>query len=169
MLLADGVHFGSLLFGYAFLWTVAPNWPPQSYLQPQLWAVALALAGAAALALGPRLAIRAIGRGHAAWPAIGLGLAGAFALAAAAATVMLDRPNPAGHAYDATLWLLAGHVGLHTFLSVVMLCYLMARVAKGYASPTRIGEARIVWLWADFTAATGLVALGAAWLPGVFG
>ena len=169
MLLADGVHFASLLFGYAFLWTVAPNWPPQSYLQPQLWAVALALAGAAALALGPRLAIRAIGRGHAAWPAIGLGLAGAFALAAAAATVMLDRPNPAGHAYDATLWLLAGHVGLHTFLSVVMLCYLMARVAKGYASPTRIGEARIVALWADFTAATGLVALGAAWLPGAVG
>ena len=25
LLLADGVHFGSLLFGYAFLWTVAPK------------------------------------------------------------------------------------------------------------------------------------------------
>jgi len=169
LLLADSVHFGSLLFGYAFLWTVAPNWPPQSYLQPQLWAVALALAGAAALTLGPRLAVRAIGRGHAAWPAIGLGITGALALAAASASVMLDRPNPAGHAYDATLWLLAGHVELHTFLSGVMLCYLMARVAKGYASPARVGEARIVALWADFTAATGLVALGAAWLPGAFG
>ena len=169
LLLADGVHFGSLLFGYAFLWTVAPNWPPQSYLQPQLWALALALAGALALTAGPRLAVRTIGRSRAAWPVLGLGLAGALALAAAAATVILDRPNPAGHAYDATLWLLAGHVGLHTFLSTVMLCYLAARVAKGYASPTRIGEARIVALWADFTAATGLVALGAAWLPGAFG
>ena len=169
LLLADSVHFGSLLFGYAFLWTVAPNWPPQSYLEPQLWAVALALAGALALTAGPRLAVHAIERSRAAWPAIGLGIIGTLALAAAAATVMLDQPNPAGHAYVATLWLLAGHVGLHTFLTTIMLCYLAARVAKGYVSPARVGEARIVSLWADFTAATGLVALGAAWLPGAFG
>lgn len=32
LLLADGVHFGALLFGYAFLWTIAPAWPPQSWL-----------------------------------------------------------------------------------------------------------------------------------------
>ncbi len=81
---------------------------------------------------------------------------------------MLDRPGPAGHAYDATLWLLAGHVGRHTILSAIMLCYLAARVAAGYASPSRIGEAGIVKLWADFTVATGLVALAAAWLPGAF-
>ena len=113
--------------------------------------------------------MHAIERSRAAWPAIGLGIIGTLALAAAAATVMLDQPNPAGHAYVATLWLLAGHVGLHTFLTTIMLCYLAARVAKGYVSPARVGEARIVSLWADFTAATGLVALGAAWLPGAFG
>jgi len=92
-----------------------------------------------------------------------------MALAGAAATVMLDRPDPAGHAYDATLWLLAGHVAFHAGLTVIMLGYLAARVAAGYASPARNGEARIVALWADFTAATGLVALAAAWLPGAFG
>ncbi|WRH61597.1 MAG: cbb3-type cytochrome c oxidase subunit I [Fuscovulum sp.] len=169
LLLADGVHFGSLLFGYAFLWTVAPNWPPPSYLQPGGWSVALALAGAVALVAGPRLAVRAIGQSRKSWPAIALGLVGAAALTAAAATVMLDRPNPAGHAYDATLWVLAGHVVFHAALTAIMLCYLAARVAAGYASPARIGEARIVSLWADFTAATGLVALGAAWMPGAFG
>ncbi len=169
LLLADGVHFGSLLFGYAFLWTVAPNWPPPSYLQPGGWSVALALAGAVALVAGPRLAVRAIGQSRKSWPAIALGLFGAAALTAAAATVMLDRPNPAGHAYDATLWVLAGHVVFHAALTAIMLCYLAARVAAGYASPARIGEARIVSLWADFTAATGLVALGAAWMPGAFG
>ncbi|MCZ8081135.1 MAG: cbb3-type cytochrome c oxidase subunit I [Rhodobacteraceae bacterium] len=169
LLLADGVHFGSLLFGYAFLWTVAPNWPPPSYLQPGGWSVALALAGAVALVAGPRLAVRAIGQSRKSWPAIALGLFGAAALTAAAATVMLDRPNPAGHAYDATLWVLAGHVVFHAALTAIMLCYLAARVAAGYASPARIGEARIVSLWADFTAATGLVALGAAWTPGAFG
>ena len=60
-------------------------------------------------------------------------------------------------------------MGLHTFLSAIMLCFLAARAAASYASPARIGEARIVALWADFTVATGLVALGAAWLPGAFG
>ncbi|MDB5661551.1 MAG: cytochrome ubiquinol oxidase subunit, partial [Cypionkella sp.] len=169
LLLADGVHFGSLLFGYAFLWTVAPNWPPHSYLEPSLWSVMLALVGAGALTLGPRLAVSQIKQGRAAWPAIGLGVLGAMALAAAAVTIMANRPNPAGHAYDATLWLLAGHVLLHTALTVIMLGYLIARVAAGYASAIRIGEARIVALWADFTAATGLVALAAAWLPGGFG
>ena len=34
LLLANSVLFGSLLFGYAFLWTVAPNWPPPLILQP---------------------------------------------------------------------------------------------------------------------------------------
>jgi cytochrome c oxidase subunit I+III len=169
LLLADGVHFGSLLFGYAFLWTVAPNWPPQSYLRPDPWGVSLALAGALALTAGTRLAVRAIGRSRTASPALGLGLAGALALTAAAATVMQDRPNPSGHAYDATLWLLAGHVAFHACLTAIMLGYLWVRVAAGYASPARIGEARIVALWAEFTAATGLVALAAAWLPGAFG
>jgi cytochrome c oxidase subunit I+III len=166
LLIADGVHFGSLLFGYAFLWTVAPNWPPPSYLQPDEWSIGLALAGAAALAAGPRLAIRWAGRWNTSLPAIALATVGAAALTAAAAGVVLDRPDPAGHAYDATLWLLAGHVGFHCGLTAIMLVFLAARVLRGYASPVRTGEARIVLLWADFTAATGLVALAAAWLPG---
>jgi cytochrome c oxidase subunit I+III len=167
LLLADGVHFGSLMFGYAFLWTVAPNWPPPSYLGPTLLPVILAIGGAAALAAGPRLAARAIGKGHRPAPGLILSLLGALALAAAAASVMLARTNPAGHAYDATLWLLAGHVAFHAALTLIMLGYLGLRRISGH--DLRVGEARIVSLWADFTAATGLVALGAAWLPGAFG
>jgi cytochrome c oxidase subunit I+III len=167
LLLADGVHFGSLMFGYAFLWTVAPNWPPPSYLGPTLLPVILAIGGAAALAAGPRLAARAIGNGHRPAPGLILSLLGALALAAAAASVMLARTDPAGHAYDATLWLLAGHVAFHAALTLIMLGYLGLRRISGH--DLRVGEARIVSLWADFTAATGLVALGAAWLPGAFG
>jgi cytochrome c oxidase subunit I+III len=165
--LADGVHFGALLFGYAFLWTVAPNWPPPSYLRPELWPVLLALGGATALAAGPRLAVRAIGRGQGTAPALLFSALGTLALAAAAASVMLARPTPAGHAYDATLWLLAGHTAFHAVLSLIMLGYLALRRVAGHR--LRIGEVRIVGLWADFTAATGLVALTAAWLPGAFG
>lgn len=167
LLVADGVHFGSLMFGYAFLWTVAPNWPPPSYLGPTLVPVLLALGGAAALAAGPRLAARAIGKGQRTTPALVLSLVGVLALAAAAASVMLARPDPASHAYDATLWLLAGHVGFHAALTLIMLGYLALRQIAGHG--LRVGEARIVSLWADFTAATGLAALGAAWLPGAFG
>ncbi len=168
LLLADSVLFGSLLFGYAFLWTIAPNWPPPSYLNPGLAMPALALVGAAALVAGPRLAARAVLRQGRAWGGIGLAGLGALALAGAAASVWLLRPNPTGHAYDATLWVLAGFVLLHTTIAVIMIGYLLARVIAGYLSPRRVGEARIVQLWADYTALTSLVALGAAWLPGAF-
>ncbi|MFP5479425.1 MAG: cbb3-type cytochrome c oxidase subunit I [Alphaproteobacteria bacterium] len=161
LLVADGVHFGALLFGYAFLWAVAPNWAPPTYLRPELVPVALALVGAAALAAGPRLAARSGGHGP-----LSLSLLGALGLAAAAASVVLARPTPAAHAYDATLWLLAGHVGLHVTLSLIMLLYLGLRRLAGH--PLRLGEARTFGLWADFTAATSLVALAAAWLPGAF-
>jgi cytochrome c oxidase subunit I+III len=168
LLLADAVHFGSLLFGYAFLWTLAPNWPPPSYLSPGVPGPLLAVLGAAALITGPRLAAKAILTERKAWGGLALAGLGTALMAVAAATVVLARPDPAGHAYDATLWLLAGHVGLHVTIVVIMLGYLTARVMAGYASPRRIGETRIVQLWADFTAATGLMALGAAWLPGAF-
>jgi cytochrome c oxidase subunit I+III len=168
LLVADAVHFGSLLFGYAFLWTIAPNWPPPSFLSPGVAGPILAVFGAAALAAGPRLTARGIQKEGRPWFGIALAGLGALALTSAAATILLARPNPAGHAYDATLWLLAGHVGLHTLVCAIMLGYLAARIRAGYASPRRIGETRIVQLWADFTALTGLVALGAAWLPGAF-
>jgi cytochrome c oxidase subunit I+III len=166
LLLADGVHFGSLLFGYAFLWTVAPNWPPASYLTPDPGPVALALCGAAGLALAPRMMARGIDPQRLSLPLL-LGIVGTAALAGAAGSIWLARPYPAGHAFDATLWLLAGHVVFHTGVMAIMLCYLGLRRITGHR--LRIGEARIVGLWADFTAATGLVALGAAWLPGVLG
>lgn len=161
LLLADGVHFGSLVFGYAFLWTVAPNWPPPSYLRPDLVPVLLAIGGVAALVAGPRF----LSRSHTV-PGLVLSTLGTLALAVAAASIMLARPDPASHAYDATLWLLAGHTAFHTALVLIMLGYLaLRRIAR---KPLRVGEARIVSLWADFTAATGLIALGAAWLPGGF-
>jgi cytochrome c oxidase subunit I+III len=167
LLVANGVHFGSLLFGYAFLWTVAPNWPPPSYLRPEIWPVALALIGAAALAGGPRLVSRAILKQYSTMPWLILALLGSLALAAAAGTVVLARPGPETHAYDATLWLLAGHVAFHAALVLIMLAYLVLRRIAGHG--IRVGEARVVSLWADFTAATGLVALAVAWLPGVIG
>jgi cytochrome c oxidase subunit I+III len=168
LLLADGVHFGSLMFGYAFLWTIAPNWPPSSWLEPGLTAPLLALAGVGGLVLGPRRVVSGIATGRSTGAGLVLAALGAAALTAAAASVWMARPDPAAHAYDASLWLLAGHVVLHTAITLIMIGFLAARIRAGYASAGRVGEARIVQLWADFTALTACMALAAAWGPGMF-
>jgi cytochrome c oxidase subunit I+III len=89
------------------------------------------------------------------------------ALGAAAATVWGAGIEPTAHAYDATLWLIAAYVVQHAAIAGLMTAYLAFRVAAGYASPQRIGEVRILRLWSDYAASTGLVAFAAAWTPGV--
>jgi cytochrome c oxidase subunit I+III len=52
-------------------------------------------------------------------------------------------------------------------IALIMLGYVSARVIAGFVSARRIGEIRILQLWTDFTALTALMALGAAWGPGL--
>ncbi|MFC6496313.1 hypothetical protein ACFP8Z_01485 [Gemmobacter lanyuensis] len=82
--------------------------------------------------------------------------------------MLRNGPDPTSHAFGATVWLLAGHVLLHAVITLIMLGFLALRIWRGYTSPRRNGEARILQLWADFTAVTGLLALTAAWAPGAF-
>ncbi|WP_052042334.1 hypothetical protein [Paracoccus sphaerophysae] len=145
LLAADAVLFGSLLFGYAFLWTVAPDWPPRAYLEPTLAGPALAGLGAALAVAGPRLAERGLRGGGSPWPGL---VATGFGLLAwiGASLVVIDGVGaPDSHAYDATVWVIAGSL-----------------------SSRRFGELRILRLWADYAALAGLVRLAAAWLPRVF-
>ena len=113
LLLADGVQFGSLLFGYAFLWTVAPNWPPPSYLRPEVWAVSdCHWRGRRACRRPPPGSRGTIRQGkdprsRCSWPESGL-----LALAAAAVTSCSRVPRHPRHAYDATLWLSGGACGV---------------------------------------------------------
>ncbi|MBS3651841.1 cytochrome c oxidase subunit I [Pseudaminobacter sp. 19-2017] len=162
LLLANGVFFGSLLFGYAFLWTVAPNWPPPTLLEPGLAGPLLALGGAALAFGGIRLADRAVRRDAAPWLGLLLSLAGLAALAAAAVTV-LARTTHNAHAYDATLWVVAGYVLFHATVAGLMTVFLTLRASAGYLS--RVGEVRVVRLWTDYAAIAALLGLGAAWLP----
>lgn len=165
LLLANGVFFGSLLFGYAFLWTVAPNWPPPAYLEPGRLGPALALGGAVLALAGIRMAIRALRRSAAPWLGLFPCFAGTAALGAAAVTVLTGMRHNA-HAYDATLWVVAGYVLFHAAVAGLMTAFLGLRAAAGYLSARRVGEARVVQLWSDYAAVTALLGLGAAWLPG---
>ncbi len=166
LLLANATFFGSLLFGYAFLWTIAPNWPPPAYLALDPLGLALGAAGAALAPLGLRLAERGVARGRSPYVGLALTLAGGLAVAGAAAIPLSHRPDPTAHAYDATLWLVAGYVLFHAALLVWMTFFLMIRRARGFLAQRRPGEIRIVRLWAGYLALVAITGLGALYLPG---
>ena len=165
LLLADSVLFGSLLFGYAFLWTVAPNWPPPAILEPGLAGPVLAALGVVLASGGIRLADGAIRKNRAPWTGLGASLAGLAALIAAAWTVFLATTHNA-HAYDATLWVIAGYIVFHAGLAGLMALFLTARIRAGFISARRFGDARVLRLWIDYAALAAALGLGAAWLPG---
>lgn len=165
LLLADSVLFGSLLFGYAFLWTVAPNWPPPAILEPGLAGPVLAALGVVLASGGIRLADGAIRKNRAPWTGLGASLAGLAALIAAAWTVFLATTHNA-HAYDATLWVIAGYIVFHAGLAGLMTLFLTARIRAGFISARRFGDARVLRLWIDYAALAAALGLGAAWLPG---
>jgi len=158
LLLANGTFFGSLLFGYAFLWTIAPNWPPPAYLQHDNLGLTL---GALGVVLTPG-GVRFAGRFGPAVSALGL-----IFLGAAAGFVFLGVPDPSAHAFDATLWVFAGYLLFHAALALLMIAVASARTRAGFV--TRAGDFAIARLWSDYTAAAGAVALAACWVPGLVG
>ena len=166
LLTADATFFGSLLFGYAFLWTIAPGWPPPEWLAPSLPEAALGVAGAAIGSLGIRLAIRRNRRGGSALPGLLTALAGTLAVAPALAFMLLRVPDPTEHAYGATLVVLGGYALFHATVAGLMQAFLLARVRAGFVSPVRRAELPIVRLWADYLALVTAATLAAAHLPG---
>lgn len=167
LLLADATLFGSLLFGYAFLWTVAPNWPPPAWIDPDVPGLVLALVGAVLAPLGIQLAIGMLEQGRTVLPGLGLGLAGSLALILAANQVLRGAADPGVHAYYATLWVIAGYLLFHAVLAAAMVLFLMARAGAGFLSARRAGELRTAQLWINYAAVTSLVGLAGAWLPGL--
>lgn len=157
-LAASATLFGSLLFGYAFLWTVAPDWPPPELIARTLGEPVLAIGGALVAAWGARRG----GRG-------GMALAGAGQVAivvALALLVALRLPAPTGHAYAATGAAVAAYGIFHAGLAAVMLWFVRARIAAGYIGGRRIGELKIVRLWSDHAAGAGIVAALVIAVPG---
>lgn len=157
LLLANGTFFGSLLFGYAFLWTIAPNWPPPAYVEAGVWTLTPTAAGALLALAGARL------RGL---PGAALGAAGLVALAAGAILLLTRAPDPTVHAYDATLWVLMGYALVHHLIALLMTGLVAARRLAGHAEATTAGTARILRLWSDYAVAVGLITALAAALPG---
>ncbi len=160
-LAASATLFASLLFGYAFLWTVAPDWPPPQLIARTLLEPALALLGAVLAIVGVR---RAGPHGR---TALAVAAGGQIALVVALVLlVVLRLPSPASHAYAATGAVVAAYAIFHAALAATMLGFARARIASGHIGGARLGELRIVRLWSDHAAGAGVVATLVLALPG---
>lgn len=159
LLAADGTFFVSLLFGYAFLWTIAPNWPPPALIDPSLGGlvVGVAAALAAGAARGQRFAgTKALSATAAALAVVGLVLV----------FEMVRAPSPTAHAYGAVLAVLASYALLHVAIALVMIGFVWMRARAGRPETGLRSERRIVRLWADYAALVGAAAVLAIELPG---
>ncbi|RYH00762.1 cytochrome c oxidase subunit I [Salipiger sp. IMCC34102] len=167
LLVANATFFGSLLFGYAFLWTVAPGWPPQEWLAPSLLEFGAGTLAAVIAMLALRFAIRRNRRHGGALPRLALALGATAVTALVFATLLVRLPPADGHAYAATLFVLGAYGLFHALLVGLMLAFVIARVRRGYASAVRVAEFHIVLLWTDYLAGITVLSLLAAHVPGV--
>lgn len=161
-LLANGFFFGSLLFGFVFLWVIAPNWPPPELLDGGLMTGSLAAACLVATAMSSHLALRSNANGDAMRRGTWLLITAAGHLIAISSMIWLCLaylPDPTRHAYAATSAAILVYVGLHALLGAILAFYGLYRSGSGFMSSSRSLDLRIGVLWHDYTAATGVIAL----------
>ena len=160
-LVADATLLTSLVFGVLYLWISAPNWPPG--VRPETNGF-LALACVAALfvaAASARGSLRSLVSGRAPYGWIGIAAVALLAAISAAVVLISDIvPYPRTHALGATAAALLGYVVLHAGVGLLFLLSNVLRLAAGFVSPRRLIDLRLTRLWLDYTAVTGLVALG---------
>lgn len=167
LLTANATFFGSLLFGFAFLWTVAPGWPPPVWFVASVGELVIGLLGAALGPVAMRHATVVNRRGNNPMPGLVVALVGAAMVGIACAAMMARAPSPEAHAYGATLFVLGGYGLFHAALVALMTSFVIARVAYGYTSPMRRAEFAIVGLWISYLSVIGALALLAVHLPGL--
>jgi cytochrome c oxidase subunit I+III len=160
-LAADAVLFSSLLFGGLFLWLVAPAWPPELIALPDLSTAAAAGLALAAAAVAGRLAVSRLTRGGSPVPWLVIAAIGQAAAVAALALLAAAVPEPTGHAHRAVLFIVFAYAALHAAVGLILALYGIARAAVGRLSAARSVDLRIGALWHAYTAASGIVALGA--------
>jgi cytochrome c oxidase subunit I+III len=155
------------VFGYLFLWTIAPNWPPEEMIGaggPALPAAVLALMLAAFAAARAR-AMNAKGRARdrELWQIVA-GMASLAAAAGLAVIVWLAVPDPTSHGYAAATTAMLAYSAIHALIGVLFSGYAWARGRKGWVSAARAVDARAPAIWHAYSAATGLLGLGLVFL-----
>jgi len=170
-LMANGVLFGALVFGYLFLWVVAPNWPPPELIAREpVTPILLIVAVACGLWAAGR-AGRANARGEAGASQAALlvsGLSGLSVAAAALAVPLFTAPSPTAHAYGAAVTFISGYMAFHGLIAILLSAYAFSRARGGWVSAQRRVEfatLRLWWLYLATVAGISLALLhGPAWL-----
>ncbi|MFN3661869.1 cytochrome c oxidase subunit I [Yoonia sp.] len=152
LLIANATFFGSLLFGFVFLWTIAPGWPPPVWIDASVVELGSGLLAGIISVLAIHVAIRTKRAGGSAIAALVIALLATLGLAICCGTLMWRTPEPTDHAYAATLFVLGSYGLFHALLAALMVGHLIARVLRGYTSGERWGEFAIVGLWVDYIA-----------------
>ncbi|PZO00963.1 MAG: cytochrome c oxidase subunit I [Hyphomicrobiales bacterium] len=168
-LITNATFFTSLLFGYAFLATVGPGWPPPVMAQPSLLAGLVVVAAVAGAFLAEDFAMRRALAGHGQRAGQGLLLALAALLVCLLGLLAFGwpgLPSPRDHAYGAIVWVMLIYGMLHAFIALMMLAFVRRRLAVGYGSPARMLELRVARLWLRYGLAVILIVLAAIALPG---
>ncbi len=168
-LVADASFFMSLIFGYAFLATVAPGWPPPRLFAPSLAPILIVVVALTGAFVFGRHALRATTAGRTAAAARSAGLAaGLTALAFAGLLVVGWRGglSAASHAYDAVTWVLIAYASVHLAIAGLMLAFAAWRLAGGWGSALRTLEIRVACLWSAYAAFAVVVVVVAVAGPG---
>ncbi|TVR94500.1 MAG: hypothetical protein EA418_10145 [Wenzhouxiangellaceae bacterium] len=160
-LAVNGTFYITLLFGYLYLWAVAPAWPPEQFVDSGRLAGLLAAVASLVGALGLHRAVAANAGGGSPVPALWLALvSGAVACVGLAWQIGNDVASPTSHAYAAVTTFLLGYLALHAFLSAVMAGFALMRWHHGFISARRSLDLRVPRLWAAYTAIVVLIGLG---------
>jgi cytochrome c oxidase subunit I+III len=188
-MLADASLYGSLVFGWLFLWTVAPSWQPPAASPIGTWPLlgVAALLGAGRWSMhgvvqrlrgcrdagdAPADGASTVGRATPAllgslWTAAGCALAAAAGLVA---LLVLAPLAPTRSAHDAMLAFLLSFLLLHTVLAAVLSVLQALRVRRGHVGAAAPYEPVVVGSFWSFTAGAAAVAwLAFALLPLAFG
>jgi cytochrome c oxidase subunit I+III len=161
---ASGTLFASLIFGYFFLWVVAPNWPPPGEFDAYFLEPVLVTAGALLASGGARAGLRNFRRAKpgAVLAACGLALAIAGLLLGA----IRHLPGPAEHSFAAVAWTLTCYAVFSAAVGALAQLFIRGRIASGHVSARRPHECRIAAVWSDYGAGVAIIV---AWLLALSG
>ena len=166
LLVADATLLGALLFGYAFLWVVAPNWPPPALIGGGLPLGAVAAAAALAGLLLMRRAVAACLAGQAGGPWAALAaLAQAVVILALVWLGLREFPDPRSHAYAAASWAMLVYAALHALLALLAAAFIGARIAADYPQRGRVLEPFVARLLTDYAGGSTLVVVACILAP----